>query len=424
MGFADGFAKGLQAVQTIQRMQRDRENYEADRKWELDNREITRKQAQATADLTALQTAEAQRRADEARQLAEGRKAVQSAGRVDLVTEQVPGKREGEFELVYRVGDQTFAGRAQADLALKLANSPVQIARRQYQAAASTGIPQLVNEAGANLNTVRGEQRQQMQETLANAWSSGGLGAVVDVFNNQILNGEKWGVTQGADGRVTVAKYVGGKMVGTPSAYDSPQHFLTEQVALHTQDPTKLTDYFVGRLDASQKVAQHAEGVKLQREQLAQADRHHADDDATRRYGISAQSRVGMAQVGVQRDGQNRPTTVITPLVSNGGTQHVAASYDPQTKTFTTANSGVSYPGVPRPQQDPWSGLLGQPAAAAAPPPAPAPARTPVTPSVVRPGAPAPAVPVAPTPAPAPVKTDAQKMQELAQAIKAAKEQR
>lgn len=319
MGFLDGFARGMQLAQQAVQMREGIAERAQQKEWALEDRRRATLTGDRQADLQTLQLEQARRDAARNEALAAAEKEVQTAGKVALQTEFMPGKKEGELEQVFIVGQQRFNNRADAQVALETANLPVQVARRQYQAAQATGIADVQQKYLGNYNAVRTATEAEFKQTFMDAARNGGVDGVLGVYNSNVKDGRQMVSQRRPDGKLVIGTYMGGKLQGEPVVYENDQQFMAEQVARYAASPDAYLDFF-------QKGETRREGIRQfdtkMRQDADQFDRRLTEEtrQSTERNAIGrAQVGVGMAQVGVQRDALNKPTMQILPTVTPDG---------------------------------------------------------------------------------------------------------
>lgn len=339
MGFAEGLMQGLQLVQGIYREKEDRAWRSEQRQFQRDEQKRLGAADARAADLQQLQIDQARRNSERDQALAAAEKEVQSAGRVSVATSFQPGKKEGEVEQVFAVGDQTFNNRAQAEAAAASMNTPLSIARRQYAKAQEIGIPALLKQYGDLYANARSTTEAEFKQAFGEAMRQGGVDGVVSLYNQQVKDGRTMVAQRQPDGKLVIGTYVGGKLQGAPMTYPDEKAFIAEQVARFQASPDAYLDYFQRGRAFDEGRRQFDTQMGLQERQLAEAAR-----------GNTLAHQRGMAGVGVQREALNKPTVI--PVLTDGadgGTNVGAAVVDTRGRTPTiTSLTGTSQAGVRR----------------------------------------------------------------------------
>jgi hypothetical protein len=322
-------------------------------------------------ELHDMQVRGLKRSEDAAVESQSAREAIRAAGKVGLVTEEIPG--DDGSTTVYRVGNQQFQSKAAANAELAKVNQPLAVARRQYEAAAASGIPELHNQYAAIYAGTRKQTEEDFRSDFRSAYSSGGVQGVLNLYNKQVQDGRQL-MAKPVDGGFAVVEYQGGKQVGQPRVFTSGPAGTAEQQFI-AQEAQKFLSSPEAYLESYHRDRAFATGVDQFNRKMGQ-DQSQFDATLRQRGQIAAQDQqVRMAGVGVQReslnhqksrDGRPQPMTFMGP---DG--QAVVAEYAPATGprqgslTYLTPQ-GKPAPvagaprGFPQPKADPLADLLGQ----------------------------------------------------------------
>ena len=350
--FFSGVLEGIQTGIQIRRQQQMDQQAQEER--ELRMRGLKRQDEEATARQSAVEQ-------------------IRNAGKVSLLTEQTPGD-DGEMVERFSVGGQQLDNRAEAEVALRKANTPVAVARRQYEAAQASGVPELQMQFGNIYNNVRETALKDMQSGFREAMAKG-VDGVIEHYNKNVLDGRQLRRVP-VEGGFAVAEFVGGKMVGQPRVFRDQEgmpgerQFIAAEVQrFHASPDAYLESYYKDR-DFQAGERRFQTQFDENRRQFDERMRaQQAEAAANERYRSAALG-IQREGVGLQREQAARGTNIpfVTPDGKFGITEYVPGTRDKPGVLRQLTPQGSTSPyteGVPRgfkqPTPDPFAGLGARP---------------------------------------------------------------
>lgn len=339
--FFEGILRGYQTHEAMLRQKKLDE-------LAAEDRQLTRKGIQLQQ--TALESQEADRERVRAAQ-----EAVSKAGKIGIETQFVPGKTEGEMDQVFTVNGQQFKNRAAAEAALEGLNSPLAVAKRQYQAALDTGVGELADRYSRIYKEARDTTEQDFRQGFTTAMRTGGLQGVLDFYNKNVKDGRTLVAQRGPGGKVTVGEYVGGKLQGDPATYNSEKDFIAEQVQRFSASPESYLEAFYRDRQFGEGVRQFNEGMGLKRDELAAQKEYQQGQLGIGRMNASA----NQMQAGTAAAVAARPTVVQTVTPDGTGTNLGVVRFAPGSNKPEYSQVGVQA-GVRTPPKpvDPLSQMI------------------------------------------------------------------
>lgn len=367
MSFLDGFARGMQLAQQAVMMREGIEDRRTQREYTREDRLRAQKAGERQATLQELQIEQAQIDARRAQAAAAAETKIQAASKVTAVPMVVPGKKAGEMDTVYMVGNQRFANPELANQAAEAENTPLKIARRQYAAAQEVGIPDVARRYLDNYNATRTATEADFKQDFQTAMRDGGVDGVIQLYNGKVKDGRQLVAQRRPDGKFAVATYLGGKLQGDPMVYQDENQFLAEQVARYTATPDAYLDAYHKTEARREGARQFDASLGVQKDQLGETVRHNQAQEGIGRASVGVQQQ----GVNVQRDGLMQPKVQFFPTVTPEGNTSIGAGIvrpgkpavgkTPGTETTVEYKPVGTQTGSARPvKPDPLAALLGQ----------------------------------------------------------------
>lgn len=315
--FAGSFVQGLLAGY---QMESDRQ-----RQKKLDEQD--RAERAQRSELIGLQIGNARRDSERQATMQSADDQIRKSAVVGMQVYSQPGKKEGETEDVYKVGEQTFADRGEAEKQLKTLNTPLAVARRQYEAAASSGIPELAQRYRENHNTVQQQTQAELNNGAMEAVRSGPM-AVNKFFNERVLNGTTEQLTMTPDGKIVTAQYQGGKRVSEPMTYSSQEEYVASHLARFQSSPQQYLETFQRNQKMGEERRQFdATLAQTQRYQDGQlgVGRMNAQASQASAGASMLNARTGQERLGIERAAfeagakEPKPSAVTRGVGANAG---------------------------------------------------------------------------------------------------------
>lgn len=326
---ADGMMKGYMQGRQLQQMDAQQ------KRLEMQDERAMRADERANELHTAQMV-----RIDREDQLAASRKQmedeIRKQGALQMRTEYVPGKKEGEQVPEYVVGDKRFSNTAQAEQFLQQQNSPLMSARRQWEYATRLGDSTLAKQYGDMYNNTRTSVEADMRQAFAEAARQGPQ-AVAKLYNDRVADGTSLTLQPVEGGGWRAVRYQGGKMVGQPQMFKSDAEFMADAAARYKGDPDSLINYWQQERAFAEGVRRDDRDYTLRQEQLG-IQRTGANASV-----ISAEA--ARDRVQLERENQDKPV-VVQATTADGRTN--LGIINPRQKGATVVPAG-SLEGYTRP---------------------------------------------------------------------------
>lgn len=293
-GLGSGFARGLMRGYELetQRQRQEKLDKLAERQAEV-QMGVARTQ-QVAAELN-IEEARARSAREKTARAADER--IQALGEVKAQEMVVPGKKEGETEQVWVVGDQQFGSKAAADMELRRQNSPVAVAKRQYAAAASAGIPELTERYRNNLTQARAAAQADLQEAAMEALRQGPAG-INKLYNESVLDGTTEQISYAPDGKIVMATYRAGKRLSDPVTM-TPEEYSSYHLARFKANPDSYLENYYRERTYKEGVRQFDAKMGIEREQLG-VQRLNAQANQTSAGAAATQAQTGQKRLGLE----------------------------------------------------------------------------------------------------------------------------